>query len=189
MSDNEGVNVVLGLDARDFKKEMNDADRIARGFSASLSNAFVGVSLKGKGLGDVVNDIGLRLSRLSLDMAFKPIEQGIASMMQPLTSSLGNALGGMGSVTPFAKGGVLAAPSYFPMPSGGGLGLAGERGAEAILPLARGPDGSLGVQAQGGGAPNVTINISTPDVAGFHRSQSEIAAAMARLVGRGRRSL
>ena len=95
----------------------------------------------------------------------------------------------MGSVpvTPFADGGVVARPTFFG--SGGGLGLMGERGAEAIMPLARGPDGRLGVAASGGqgAATHVNVTISTPDVAGFQRSQVQIAGALARAVARGRR--
>ena len=34
----------------------------------------------------------------------------------------------------------------------------------------------------------VTINISTPDVAGFRRSQSQIAAEVGRLLARGQRN-
>ena len=72
----------------------------------------------------------------------------------------------------------------------GGVGLMGEAGPEAIMPLARGADGRLGVQTGGGGgAVNVTMNISTPDVAGFQRSQSQIAAEMNRAMKRGRRNL
>ena len=91
-------------------------------------------------------------------------------------------------MTPFAKGGVVAAPSYFP--NGRQIGLMGEAGAEAILPLARGADGRLGVQAGGGGGRPVTVvmNITTPDVAGFQRSQSQIAAQAARALSRGQRN-
>jgi phage-related minor tail protein len=71
----------------------------------------------------------------------------------------------------------------------GGAGLMGERGAEAILPLARGPDGRLGVQSDGGGAVNVNVQISTPDVAGFERSRSQVSALLARAVQRGQRNL
>ncbi|PJN95964.1 phage tail protein, partial [Amaricoccus sp. HAR-UPW-R2A-40] len=41
----------------------------------------------------------------------------------------------------------------------------------------------------GGGAVSVTMHISTPDVAGFQRSQSQIAAEMNRAMKRGRRNL
>ena len=50
----------------------------------------------------------------------------------------------MGAIKPFAAGGVIGTPTYFPLTSGG-LGLAGEAGPEAIMPLARGADGRLGV--------------------------------------------
>ncbi len=64
----------------------------------------------------------------------------------------------------------------------------GEAGPEAIMPLARGTDGKLGVRAGGGGRPvNVVMNISTPDVQGFRRSQSQIAAQMGRVLGSGQR--
>ena len=53
-----------------------------------------------------------------------------------------------GRVMPFARGGVVTAPTQFPMR--GGTGLMGEAGPEAILPLSRGADGSLGVRSQGG---------------------------------------
>ena len=67
----------------------------------------------------------------------------------------------------------------------------GEAGPEAIMPLARGADGRLGVRGgrRGGGAVQVTMNITTPDVGGFQRSQSQIAAEMNRAIARGRRNL
>lgn len=52
-----------------------------------------------------------------------------------------------GNVIPFAGGGVLTRPLLFPMANG--MGLAGEAGPEAIMPLRRGPGGRLGVDAGG----------------------------------------
>jgi phage-related minor tail protein len=59
------------------------------------------------------------------------------------------------------------------------------------MPLTRGADGRLGVRATAGrGQPiQVTFNIQTPDVAGFHRSQSQIAAQMQRLLATGQRNV
>ena len=94
----------------------------------------------------------------------------------------------MGAIMPFAKGGVISQATAFPM-RGGTMGLMGEAGPEAIMPLSRGPDGRLGVRAAGGGGPvTVTFNISTPDVAGFQRSQTQIAAQMGRLLAQGNRN-
>ena len=94
-----------------------------------------------------------------------------------------------GRVMPFAKGGVVSAPTAFPMR--GATGLMGEAGPEAIMPLRRGADGRLGVAGPsgvGGRQVNVTINVQTPDVAGFQRSQSQIAAQIGRALARGDRN-
>ncbi len=93
-----------------------------------------------------------------------------------------------GMVMPFAQGGVVGAPTYFPL--GRGLGVMGERGAEAVMPLARGPDGRLGVRAGGAGRPaSITVNISTPDAESFRRSEAQVSAALARAVARGQRGM
>lgn len=59
----------------------------------------------------------------------------------------GSAFGG-GAVVPFAKGGVVYKPALFPMAKG--MGLMGEAGPEAIMPLTR-IGGHLGVRSAGGG--------------------------------------
>jgi phage-related minor tail protein len=93
----------------------------------------------------------------------------------------------LSGITPFAKGGVVAAPSYFPL--GNSLGVAGERGAEAILPLARGTDGRLGVRAESSRAPMaVNVNISAQDAASFRRSEAYLSGMIARAVARGERN-
>jgi lambda family phage tail tape measure protein len=92
-----------------------------------------------------------------------------------------------GRVMPFAKGGVVAQATAFPMR--GATGLMGEAGPEAIMPLARGADGRLGVQAAGSARPvTVVMNITTPDVQGFQRSQTQIAAQAQRMLARGQRN-
>ncbi len=85
-----------------------------------------------------------------------------------LASAKGNVFNS-GNVIPFATGGVFGAPTFFPM-KGGKTGLLGEAGPEAILPLARGADGKLGIKGGGfGGGQNVNITVnvqggSAPDV-------------------------
>lgn len=70
-----------------------------------------------------------------------------------------NALGNVydqGGLVPFAKGGVVNKPTVFPFANG--VGLMGEAGPEAIMPLKRGADGALGVSAAGAGS-NVNVVI------------------------------
>jgi phage-related minor tail protein len=101
----------------------------------------------------------------------------------------GGQANAMGAIKPFASGGVIGTPTYFPL-SSSGLGLAGEAGPEAIVPLTRGPDGRLGVAMAGAGAPaNITVQIATPDTASFRRSEAYITGQIARAVARGQRSL
>ncbi|MDX6748798.1 phage tail tape measure C-terminal domain-containing protein [Geminicoccaceae bacterium 1502E] len=64
-----------------------------------------------------------------------------------------------GNPVGFAKGGLPGGPTIFPMP-GGRMGIMNEgMDEEAIMPLARGPDGKLGVRAHGsgGGEGNMTV--------------------------------
>ena len=81
----------------------------------------------------------------------------------------------------------MAAPTYFP--TGSGLGLMGEAGAEAVLPLARGADGRLGVASAGGSATHVNVTVHASDLDSFRRSEAQVSAMLARAVARGKRAL
>lgn len=127
----------------------------------------------------------------AFNSAIAPVTDAIGGGIGSLVSGLlqfadGGAFSG-GRVSAFAQGGVVNGPTNFPMR--GGVGLMGEAGPEAIMPLARGADGKLGVRGgSGGGAVNVTMNISTPDVAGFQKSRTQIAAGIGRAMQRGQRN-
>ena len=156
------------------------ADRVA----ASLTGAFSKAATSGKAFDATLQGVLGNLSKMALNIALPPLQQGLSA----LTSAAFGGGGGVPRITPFAQGGVVAQPTYFS--SGGNLGLMGERGAEAILPLARGPDGRLGVAAAGqGAAMSVNVTISTADAESFRRSQVQIASALTRAVARGQRGL
>ncbi len=187
------------LDAR--QRQLETLDRLAQRFGTSLSRAFSGGAADGKRLDTALSSLGRTLSNTAMRAAMRPLQTSLKKGFESLFKSLfdiggagatGFAKGGVlarGRVTPFASGGVVAAPSYFPLR--GGLGLMGERGAEAILPLSRGADGRLGVRAGGAGARPiaVTVNVTTPDADSFRRSEAQVVAALARAVARGRRGL
>ena len=80
---------------------------------------------------------------------------GIAG--KPVAQAMGGAW--MKGVQMFANGGVVDSPTMFG--HSGGVGVMGEAGPEAIMPLKRGANGKLGVSVEGGsGAVNVTNNIN-----------------------------
>ena len=152
----------------------NVAKSLARTFASAIAN--------GRSFNDTLSTLATSLSRVALNT-------GAQSLVSGATSWLGNALSGLsGSVAPFAEGGIVASPTMFGM--GSSFGLMGERGAEAILPLSRGPNGQLGIAAQSAQAPvSVTVNIAAADAESFRKSEGQITSALARAVARGQRSL
>jgi phage-related minor tail protein len=168
---------------------------LASGFGSGLRNAFDDVIFGGVQLTDALKSVAQTMIDTVYGVAIKPVQNAAGgALAEGLNSLLSGlmpfAMGGafsQGRVTAFAKGGVVAEPTTFPMR--GGTGLMGEAGPEAIMPLTRGADGRLGVQAAGGGrAVNIVMNIQTPDVQGFQRSQSQIAAQAMRALARGQRN-
>lgn len=132
----------------------DDLEARSRSFGSALTGALRGAVIDGKGLEGVLTGLARRMSDIALSAGLKPLEGVFSSGVSAL----------LGRVTPFAKGGVVASPTYFGSSSsgtGGGLGLMGEAGAEAILPLKRGPDGALGVASEGAGQARVHASSST----------------------------
>ena len=164
------------FDAGVLRTELSELTRLSAGFGATLTRAFASAVTGGRKLSDVLRSLILSLSRQALSSAFRSLGQALGGMLG----------GGSATVTPFARGGVLGGPVAFPLR--GGLGLAGEAGPEAILPLARGSDGRLGVRSGSGGM-QVVVNIQTPDIESFRASRSQVAATMLRALERGQRNL
>ena len=168
---------------------------LEKGFAGGLRRAIDGLVIDGDRLSEALSTVGRAMIDTVYRAAMKPVTDQLGGMLsQGLNAAVGRMMPfadgasfSQGRVMPFAKGGVVSRATAFPMR--GGTGLMGEAGPEAIMPLARTADGRLGVQAQGAGAaPAVTINVQTPDVAGFRRSQGQIAAEMSRLMSRGARN-
>lgn len=171
-----------------------DMEALDRGFSNGLRRAFNGVVLDGLRLSDALEKVARSMVQTTFSAAVRPVTDHVGGMLAKGVGSLVAGIlpfsdgGGFaqGRVMPFASGGVVSGPVTFPMR--GGVGLMGEAGPEAIMPLARGSDGKLGVRGAGAGTVHVVMNISTPDVEGFRRSQGQIAAQMGRAMQRGARN-
>ncbi len=178
-----------------FEETGKDVATLERGMSGGLRKAFDGVVLDGMNLSGALDVLKNSMIRTAYSAAIKPVTDhfggmlanGVGGLVQGILPFADGGSFSQGRVMPFANGGIVNSPTMFPMR--GGTGLMGEAGPEAIMPLARGADGKLGVRTQGGGrAVNVVMNISTPDVQGFRRSQGQIAAQMSRALGRGNRN-
>lgn len=172
-----------------------EVSALERGISRGLKKAIDGLVFDGDTLAQALKGVGTSMLDAAYNAALKPVTShmgsvlgsGLESIIQGLMPFEKGGAFAQGNVMPFAKGGVVSSPTYFPMR--GGTGLMGEAGAEAIMPLTRGANGKLGVQASGSSSPvNVTMNITTPDVEGFRRSQSQVAAQLSRALGRGQRN-
>lgn len=197
MAEEDAFDSVRLSDMRTMDSLTQSLSRSSESFGKSIVTAFSRGVVEGRRFEDTLRSIGRSMTGSLLKSALKPLQSGISELLgsgvKNLAALLGGGLGTIGGasvpVAPFAEGGIVASPSYFP--TGRGLGLMGERGAEAILPLSRGPDGRLGVRAGGGASRplSVTVQVSTPDAASFRRSEAQVAAAVARAVARGSRAL
>lgn len=87
----------------------------------------------------------------------KVAKAGANAIMSLLGLANGGAFERGGKFTAYANGGVVGSPTMFS--HSGGLGVMGEAGPEAIMPLKRGKNGKLGVQMEGSGG-DVVINQS-----------------------------
>jgi hypothetical protein len=167
-------------DARQKQKEV--ADDIA----GSMGDAFTSIVDGTKSVKDAFRDMARYIiGRLYEILVVEQMVQSISGAIQgamigpvqgPMLPSANGNVFSNGSVVPYANGGVVGSPVYFPM-AGGRTGLMGEAGPEAIMPLKRGKNGKLGVQADGGG--DITINQSFNFAANGDESVKKIIAQQA----------
>lgn len=151
-ADGEAFAEVLG----DLRQRTALLVGLANSFAFAMTRAFAQAAGSGRRFDDVLKSLMLRLSNMALNQALRAFTSGLFGGGN-LGGSSGGLFGGLFgggegegvvepfTIQPFAAGGVIGASTYFPLTSG--LGLAGEAGPEAILPLQRGPDGRLGVAA------------------------------------------
>ena len=178
---NQNPTTDLSHTAADLRIQMEDLSNLADTFSNKLVTGLASAVVHGKSLSDIMKGMVLSLSQSALSAALKPLSGLIGNLF---ANAKGNVFSG-GSVVPFASGGIINSPTLFAM--NGGTGLMGEAGPEAIMPLARGADGSLGIRGSGG--MNVTVNISTPDAQSFAQSQNQVSAMISQALMRAQRNM
>ncbi len=200
ISGTEAVSSTFRAEVEEMTKSMSIATKQASGLSksvgTSLRSAFDSLIVDGDKLSGVLGKLGSSIASKAFNSALTPVTDALGQAVTGGVSSLvsgfmpfkdGGAISS-GRVRAFASGGIVDGPTSFAMR--GGAGLMGEAGPEAIMPLARGADGKLGVRSGGGGSTvHVTMNVSTPDAESFQKSKTQIAAQMSRAMSRGNRNL
>lgn len=169
---------------KDFGDSSSNAFAMMRNTSAnalnSTSSMFTDFLTTGRAnFADFTKSILTDITKMIVQMSiFNGLKSGLSGTW------LGDAMG----MTPHATGGVytspglsaysnsiVSSPTVFPFAKGGApnIGLMGEAGSEAIMPLKRGPDGNLGVRAYGGGnaGGGADISVSIGDI-NFEKSNS-----------------
>lgn len=171
-----------------------DVSALSGGLTRGLRKALDGVVFDSMSLADALGTLRQSIIDTAYDAAVDPVTTHVGGL---LAEALGGVMNGLlpfangasfsqGRVIPFARGGVVSQATAFAMR--GGTGLMGEAGPEAIMPLSRSANGKLGVSLDGAARPvNVTMNITTPDVESFRRSQGQVAAQISRALARGKR--
>jgi hypothetical protein len=132
------------------------------------------------------------VKRLLIQLAAMAAQQAATKWISTLFApqAKGNAFGPNG-ITAFAQGGIVMGPTRFAF-AGGRMGLMGEAGPEAVLPLQRGANGKLGVSSVGGGV-NLTIinntpaqvNASSDDPSNMRITIDQMTSALAAKIARG----
>lgn len=147
-----------------------------------------GANIFGRGFGEIIKKISADMIYLIAVKPFEELAAQFASKLgqfilsyvmpggfsagsaKPYSSQPGQNITGSsirkaanGGVFGFANGGaftnqIITSPTLFAFADGGALGLMGEAGPEAVMPLRRGSDGKLGVAAGGGSGVSVVIN-------------------------------
>ena len=132
-----------------FTKGLEDMMNVAPKLANTALNAISSVS---DGLVEMIATGKANFKELAAsilkDIAKIMMQAALAGAVKKM---FGLADGGViqgGRIQPYAKGGVVATPTMFPM-AGGDIGLMGEAGPEAIMPLKRGNNGKLGVEVAG----------------------------------------
>ncbi len=165
----------------DAKRAAEAGKEMGLVFTSALSDAIV----EGKKFSEVLRALGKDVAQLILKKTVTPLlEKGVDSLLGPVLkgiagifSAKGNVFG-PGGLVPFALGGVVNRPTLFPFAAG--VGLMGESGPEAIMPLKRGADGRLGVAAAAGGGTPVTVVINASAIDA--RSLDQMLAARAETI-------
>ena len=143
-----------------IKKGAEEVREVVTKAFKGMEDAIVNFVMTGKlNFADFTRSILADMARIIVRQAFiKPLLGAIFPNFADggvVENAMGNVYGSNG-IQKFARGGVVHSPTIFPFKNG--IGLMGEAGSEAIMPLKRHSNGKLGVEASGGMG-SVVVNV------------------------------
>ncbi|MBP5698218.1 MAG: phage tail length tape measure family protein [Alphaproteobacteria bacterium] len=144
----------------DMRQGLRDGQSAWEAFGDAVTNVLDKILDKIMDIGvDALFNAGRSAGWFNFGSGQQVYNSPIGPTMPGATPLTGQALGGAWDkgIQKFARGGVVSSPTMFAMRSG--LGVMGEAGPEAVMPLTRGPDGSLGVRADGNNSSPVIVNV------------------------------
>lgn len=150
--------IKLEEETRKLTEAQTQAERQQKAFTDILMDGMESLVTGSKSVEDAFKDT---IRNILLDVYRQKVLQPLATAGSDFLLNMFKADGGAFNrgVQMYADGGVVSSPTMFG--HSGGLGLMGEAGPEAIMPLKRGANGKLGVQMEGGsGAISVVNNIT-----------------------------
>lgn len=150
--------IKLEEETRKLTEAQTQAERQQKAFTDILMDGMESLVTGSKSVEDAFKDT---IRNILLDVYRQKVLQPLATAGSDFLLNMFKADGGAFNrgVQMYADGGVVSSPTMFG--HSGGLGMMGEAGPEAIMPLKRGANGKLGVQMEGGsGAISVVNNIT-----------------------------
>jgi len=169
----------------EYKEGLKD---VAGAMSKTIGNAFqkledtlVDFVQTGKfAFKDLARSIIADLTRIAVQQTImKPLTGFLGGIFPNIFGSAKGNVFAANGIQKFARGGIVDKPTVFPFKNG--IGLMGEAGAEAILPLKRGKGGRLGVEGGGGGSTvvNVSVDASGTSVEGNEEQSRQFGQVLA----------
>ena len=181
MSDFEDMSA-LDDSASGLNETLAKTSHLVSGFDSELRRMRTSLAATGKDMSTLEKGLGRGLRRafdgvvfdgLKLSDALKTVATSLANTaysaaIRPVTAQFGGMLAQgvgnlVGGILPFADGAAFSQGKVMPFANGG-------------------------VVSGTGGGVSVVMNITTPDVQGFQRSRSQIAAQMTRALSMGERN-
>jgi lambda family phage tail tape measure protein len=177
---------------KDTTGQFEELQRAIEGWGKESSDAIVDFCLTGKtSFSDMIESMIADLMKMMVyQQMMKPLFSALSNWAGSFfgggetewESDLASAKGNIfnhGNVIPFRRGGVVSGPTIFPMAKG--LGLMGEAGPEAVMPLKRTKSGALGV-ASDSGQPVINIQIINQSKSEVSVKESNQSDGMAKII-------